>query len=104
MLLLDEPSSMIDPATELKLIQQLRSLQDTTVIVVTHRMAMLNAVNRLIVFDRGRVVADGPRDEVLRSLAQRATNDAGGANGGAGAGGKPKVVMSDQFGAKGRAA
>jgi len=102
MLLLDEPSSMIDPATELKLIHQLRSLKDTTVILVTHRMAMLNAVNRLIVFDRGRAVADGPRDEVLRSLAQRATNDAGGAA--AGAGGKSKVVMSDQFGAKGRAA
>ncbi len=98
MLLLDEPSSMIDPATELKLIQQLRSLKDTTIILVTHRMAMLNAVNRLIVFDRGRVVADGPRDEVLRSLAQRATNDA------SSAGSKNKVVMSDQFGAKGRAA
>ena len=101
MLLLDEPSSMIDPATELKLIHQLRSLKDTTVILVTHRMAMLNAVNRLIVFDRGRVVADGPRDEVLRSLAQRATNDS---SGHVGSGGKPKVVMSDPFGAKGRAA
>ena len=87
MLLLDEPSSMIDPATEMKLIQQLRSLENTTVILVTHRMAMLNAVNRLIVFDRGRVVADGPRDEVLRSLAQRATNDASGP-------GKNKVVMA----------
>ncbi len=98
LLLLDEPSSMIDPATELKLIQQLRALQDTTVILVTHRMAMLNAVGRLIVFDRGRVVADGPRDEVLRSLAQRATNDASGGPG------KPKVVMSDSFANKGRAA
>ncbi len=98
LLLMDEPSSMIDPATELKLIQQLRHLKDTTVVLVTHRMAMLNAVNRLVVFDRGRVVADGPRDEVLRSLAQRATTDAGGV------GGRGKVVMSDQFGAKGRAA
>lgn len=68
-LLLDEPSSMFDPATEQRLISRLRSLQDTTIILVTHRMAMLGLVDRLIVFDRGRIIADGPRDEILRVLA-----------------------------------
>jgi ATP-binding cassette subfamily C protein LapB len=69
MLLLDEPSSMFDPGTEQRLIARLRTLADTTIVLVTHRMAMLALVDRLIVFDRGRIVADGPRDEVLRVLA-----------------------------------
>lgn len=68
MLLLDEPSSMFDPATEQRLIARLRTLQDTTIVLVTHRMAMLALVDRLIVFDKGRIVADGPRDEVMRVI------------------------------------
>jgi len=68
-LLLDEPSSMMDPATEQRLIARLRGLKDTTLLLVTHRMAMLPLVDRLVVMDRGRIVADGPRDEVLKALA-----------------------------------
>lgn len=71
LLLLDEPSSMIDPASEQKLIARLRALPGTTILLVTHRMAMLALIDRLIVMDRGRVVADGPRDEVLKSLSQQ---------------------------------
>lgn len=71
LLLLDEPSSMIDPATEQKLISRLRGLKDSTIIVVTHRMAMLALIDRLVVMDQGRIVADGPRDEVLKALSQR---------------------------------
>lgn len=70
LLLLDEPSSMMDPATEQRLIRELRALGGMTLLLVTHRMAMLPLVDRLVVLDRGRVVADGPRDEVLRALAQ----------------------------------
>jgi ATP-binding cassette subfamily C protein LapB len=66
---MDEPSSMMDPATEQRLIGNLRSLKDTTIVLVTHRMAMLPLVDRLIVMDRGRIVADGPRDAVLKALA-----------------------------------
>lgn len=71
LLLLDEPSSMMDPATEQRLIGQLRALPGCTLLLVTHSMAMLPLVDRLVVLDRGRVVADGPRDEVLRALAQQ---------------------------------
>jgi ATP-binding cassette subfamily C protein LapB len=46
-------------------------LKDTTIVVVTHRMAMLALIDRLVVMDNGRIVADGPRDEVLRALSQR---------------------------------
>lgn len=78
MLLLDEPSSMFDPATEQRLIARLRTLQDTTIVLVTHRMAMLALVDRLIVFDKGRIVADGPRDEVLRVInSQNAAQNPG---------------------------
>ncbi len=76
MLLLDEPSSMFDPATEQRLIARLRTLQDTTIVLVTHRMAMLALVDRLIVFDKGRIVADGPRDEVMRVLNGQAAKPA----------------------------
>ncbi|MEE9354421.1 MAG: type I secretion system permease/ATPase [Methylococcaceae bacterium] len=69
LLLLDEPSSMMDPATEQQFINRLRNkLPDTTIILVTHRMAMLPLVDRLIVFDQGKIVVDGPRDVVLRRL------------------------------------
>lgn len=76
MLLLDEPSSMFDPATEQRLIARLRTLKDTTIVLVTHRMAMLALVDRLIVFDKGRIVADGPRDEVMRVLNSQAARPA----------------------------
>lgn len=68
LLLMDEPSSMMDPATEHLLIRNLRSLKDTTLLLVTHRTSMLPLVERLVVMDRGRIVLDGPRDEVLRRL------------------------------------
>ena len=71
LLLLDEPSSMVDPATEQRLIARLRALPDTTIVLVTHRMAMLALVDRLVVMDRGKVIADGPRDEVLRAMSAR---------------------------------
>ncbi|MGK5004458.1 type I secretion system permease/ATPase [Janthinobacterium sp. LB2P70] len=76
MLLLDEPSSMFDPATEQRLIGRLRTLKDTTIVLVTHRMAMLALVDRLIVFDKGRIVADGPRDEVMRVLNKQTARPA----------------------------
>jgi len=79
LVLLDEPSSMFDPGTEQRLIARLRLLTDTTIVLVTHRMAMLALIDRLIVMDRGRIVADGPRDQVLAALSQRGADDAGAA-------------------------
>jgi ATP-binding cassette subfamily C protein LapB len=59
---------MMDPATEARLIDNLRSVKGMTVLLVTHRMAMLPLVDRLVVLDQGRVVLDGPRNDVLRKL------------------------------------
>ncbi|MBP6902403.1 MAG: type I secretion system permease/ATPase [Burkholderiaceae bacterium] len=80
LLLLDEPSSMVDPATEQKLIERLRALKDISIVLVTHRMAMLALVDRLVVMDRGRIIADGPRDQVLAALAQQRQADDGAAS------------------------
>ena len=68
LLLLDEPSSMMDPATENQLINNLRGMKEITLMLVTHRTAMLPLVDRLVLLDQGRIVLDGPRDEVLKRL------------------------------------
>ena len=44
-------------------------LEHKTLLLVTHRASLLSLVDRLIVLDAGAVVADGPKDEVLKALA-----------------------------------
>jgi ATP-binding cassette subfamily C protein LapB len=69
LLLMDEPSSQMDPATETRFIANLRAaLGDTTLLLVTHRMSLLPLVDRLVVMDQGKAVLDGPRDQVLAQL------------------------------------
>ena len=52
-LLLDESTSALDAATEARLLQNLRSLADRTVVVVTHRPAALSVCDRVVEFDEG---------------------------------------------------
>ncbi|MDB5817053.1 MAG: transporter family protein [Rhizobacter sp.] len=69
-LLLDEPSSAFDMDAERRLVEALgSSLAQRTLVVVTHRPAFLQLVTRVVVIDDGRVVLDGPRDEILRRIA-----------------------------------
>jgi ATP-binding cassette, subfamily C, bacterial LapB len=72
-LFLDEPSSSMDLATERQLIGHLGAslAPESTVIIATHRYSLLALVTRLIVIDNGRIVADGPRDNVLQQLKSR---------------------------------
>ncbi len=68
-LILDEPSSAMDNTLERRLLENLRSeIQGRTLILATHRAPLLALVDRIIWLDGGRVIADGPRDEVLKSL------------------------------------
>jgi ATP-binding cassette subfamily C protein LapB len=68
--LLDEPSSSIDSDTEARLIQGLiQELQGRTLVVVTHRPAMLALAERVIVMAEGRVVMDGPREAILAKIS-----------------------------------
>ncbi len=78
LLFLDEPTGAMDTQTELYFIEHLRSAlaKDQTLIVSTHRHNMLSICDRLIVIDAGRIIADGPRDEVLGRLAKVAPQEA----------------------------
>ncbi len=68
-LLLDEPTSSMDNAGEERLKQRLQPLiADKTLLLVTHRASMLSLVERLVIVDRGRIIADGPKDVVLDAL------------------------------------
>ncbi len=67
--LLDEPTTAMDNATEAKLLERLRTeLADRTAIIVTHKTALLNLADRIVVLDSGKVVADGPKEAVLAAL------------------------------------
>lgn len=79
MLLLDEPSSNLDNQSEAQLKRRLQAVADgKTMVLVTHRTALLTLVDRLIVIDSGRIVADGPKDQVVEALKQGRIGGAGG--------------------------
>ena len=66
---LDEPSSAMDAQTEAALLDRLTDeLEGRTLILITHRPALLRLVHRIIVFEHGRIAADGPREAILRKL------------------------------------
>jgi ATP-binding cassette subfamily C protein LapB len=68
-LLLDEPTSAMDNTGEERLKQRLQAVvENKTVILVTHRASLLSLVDRLIVIDRGQILADGPKAAVMEAL------------------------------------
>jgi len=68
-LLLDEPTSAMDNSSEEILRKRLHeACRDKTLLLVTHRTSMLSLVDRLLVLDSGRIVADGPKDAVIEAL------------------------------------
>ncbi len=70
-LLLDEPSSNMDHQSEGQLRKRLGEASATkTILLVTHRTALLDLVDRLIVIDKGQIVADGPKEQVVEALRQ----------------------------------
>lgn len=72
LLFLDEPTGAMDNQTEAYFIDHLKSAlaPDQTLIVSTHRHQMLSIIDRLIIVDKGRIVADGPRATILDQLAK----------------------------------
>lgn len=69
-IILDEPSSAIDSQSENALVSRLEAeLAGRTLLLVTHRQPMLKLVDRIIILNGGKIAAQGPRDDVLRSLA-----------------------------------
>ena len=69
-LLMDEPTSSMDAQSEAQFLKQLAGATgDCTLVMVTHRPAVLELVHRVIVVDAGRVVMDGPKAQVLAALS-----------------------------------
>ncbi|WP_417454372.1 type I secretion system permease/ATPase [Kiloniella sp.] len=70
-LLMDEPTSGMDNSSEAAFKQRLTSaVVGKTLVLVTHRSSLLTLVDRLVIVDSGRIVADGPKAEVLEALKQ----------------------------------
>lgn len=68
-LILDEPTSHMDNSSEEQLRQRLLDwVPGKTLLLVTHRTSMLSLVDRLLVLDNGKIVADGPKDAVIDAL------------------------------------
>jgi ATP-binding cassette, subfamily C, bacterial LapB len=68
-LLLDEPTSSMDYSSEDALKTRLATYsKGKTMVLVTHRTSLMDLVDRLIVIDRGAIVADGPKEKVVEAL------------------------------------
>jgi ATP-binding cassette subfamily C protein LapB len=69
-LFLDEPTAHFDIRSEAEFLERLKAIRGErmTIIISTHRLSLLSMVDRLLLFDNGRLVADGPRDKVLAIL------------------------------------
>jgi ATP-binding cassette subfamily C protein LapB len=76
-LVFDEPSNSLDNRSEENFKSRLAGqLEGRTLILVTHRASLLTLVDRLIVMDGGRIIADGPKAQVLESLSGGKSNGA----------------------------
>ncbi len=66
----DEPTNALDNRSEEQFKVRLeKHLREQTLLLVTHRMSLLSLVSRLIVMDGGRVIADGPKEQVLEAIS-----------------------------------
>ncbi|SJN57812.1 Toxin RTX-I translocation ATP-binding protein [Vibrio ruber DSM 16370] len=70
-LLMDEPTSAMDNRSEMHVKHQFKQLSSNeTLILITHKTSMLDIVDRIIVMEKGYVIADGAKEEVLNNLRQ----------------------------------
>jgi ATP-binding cassette subfamily C protein LapB len=70
-MVMDEPSNAMDNTTEERFKGRFGDwLGDKTLILVTHRASLLSLVDRIIVMDSGRIIADGAKERVLEALKQ----------------------------------
>ena len=74
-ILMDEPTSGMDNVAETLFIKNMHTfLKQRTLLFVTHKSSMMSMIDKIILMNAGKVVAFGPRDEVLKKLM--VTNDA----------------------------
>jgi ATP-binding cassette, subfamily C, bacterial LapB len=85
-LLMDEPTSAMDNGSEERFKARMTALlPGKTLLMVTHKASLLSLVDRVIIFEEGKIIADGPRDEIVKRLTA----------------GKIKVATKKQQSAKG---
>ncbi|MDM0056693.1 type I secretion system permease/ATPase [Variovorax fucosicus] len=78
LLVLDEPNSNLDGAGELALGEALKALRgQVTVVVVTHRSALVQHMDKLLVLEAGRVKQYGPVEEVMQTIRRSGQNTGG---------------------------
>lgn len=69
-LIFDEPTTGMDNALEARVKQALAAyVKNRSFIMVTHRSSLLPLVDRLVLLDKGQIIADGSRDEIMKKLA-----------------------------------
>lgn len=74
-LMLDEPTASMDLNTEQLFTQKLtEGVDGKTILVATHRLPVVNAVDRVIVLSEGKIVLDEPREIALKKLIQQPKN------------------------------
>ena len=67
--LLDEPTSAMDHSGEEVIKQRLQEeISGKTLLLISHRSSLFDLVDRIIVIDSGRIMADGPKDEIIEAL------------------------------------
>ncbi len=70
-LLFDEPTGSMDHSSEEEFKRNISQFaQGKTLVVITHRTSLLELVTRIIVVDAGKIVADGPKEQVVEALRQ----------------------------------
>lgn len=70
-LLMDEPTASMDAYAEKQFIQAMNRIsRDRTLIIITHKMSLLSLVDHVMVLEKGQILLQGPRDEVLQQLRQ----------------------------------
>lgn len=68
-LLMDEPTSSMDNTSEDLIKKALTPMvSNKTLLLVTHRASLLSLVDRLIILDNGKIIADGPKESVMTAL------------------------------------
>jgi ATP-binding cassette subfamily C protein LapB len=73
-ILFDEPTNGMDNQLEAAMQNHIQTLiAGKTFLLITHKTTLLPLVDRLIVFNQGKIVLDGPRDEILQKLSKPAS-------------------------------
>jgi len=68
-IIMDEPTNSMDSQTEQAFIKNMKNtIEDQTLIVMTHKMSILELVDRIVILHDGKIITDGPKNEVLNNL------------------------------------